>query len=63
MTVTIEDTPAEQRNCLSREVREGLFAAWDRFEKDPALRVAILTGAGDRASVRAAISRRWSRPG
>ena len=21
----------EQRNCLSREVREGLFAAWDRF--------------------------------
>lgn len=39
----------EQRNCLSREVREGLFAAWDRFEKDPALRVAILTGAGDKS--------------
>jgi len=39
----------EQRNCLSLEVREGLFAAWQRFESDPALRVAILTGAGDKA--------------
>jgi enoyl-CoA hydratase len=39
----------DQRNCLSREVRDGLFAAWDRFEHDPALHVAILTGAGDRA--------------
>ncbi|MFQ3667136.1 MAG: enoyl-CoA hydratase-related protein [Sphingomonadaceae bacterium] len=36
----------ETRNALSREVREGLFAAWDRFERDPALRIAILTGAG-----------------
>jgi enoyl-CoA hydratase len=26
--------PDEQRNCLSREVREGLRAAWDRFERD-----------------------------
>jgi enoyl-CoA hydratase/carnithine racemase len=39
----------EQRNALSREVREGLFAAWERFEKDPALRVAILTGAGEKS--------------
>lgn len=39
----------DQRNCLSKEVRDGLFAAWDRFENDPALRVAILTGAGDKA--------------
>ena len=39
----------EQRNALGREIREGLFAAWDRFERDPALRVAILTGAGDKA--------------
>lgn len=39
----------DQRNCLSREVREGLRAAWDRFERDPALRVAILTGSGDKA--------------
>ena len=39
----------EQRNALGRDIREGLFAAWDRFERDPALRVAILTGAGDKA--------------
>ncbi len=39
----------EQRNCLSREVREGLFAAWERFERDDALRIAILTGSGDKA--------------
>ena len=24
----------EQRNALSKEMREGLFAAWDRFERD-----------------------------
>ena len=39
----------EQRNCLSKEVREALFAAWDWFEHDPASRIAILTGAGDKA--------------
>jgi enoyl-CoA hydratase len=39
----------EQRNALGREVREGLFAAWERFERDPALRIAILTGAGEKA--------------
>jgi len=39
----------DTRNALSKEVRDGLFAAWDRFEHDPALRVAILTGAGDKA--------------
>jgi len=39
----------EQRNALGREIREGLFAAWDRFERDPALRVAILTGSGEKA--------------
>ncbi|MGW6421542.1 enoyl-CoA hydratase/isomerase family protein [Nocardia sp. NPDC055053] len=36
----------ETRNCLARDVRAGLFAAWERFETDPALRVAVLTGAG-----------------
>ncbi|HLS75900.1 MAG TPA: enoyl-CoA hydratase-related protein [Nocardia sp.] len=36
----------ERRNCLGADVRAGLFTAWDRFERDPALRVAILTGAG-----------------
>jgi enoyl-CoA hydratase/carnithine racemase len=39
----------EARNALGKEIREGLFAAWERFERDPALRVAILTGAGDKA--------------
>ncbi|WP_336968703.1 enoyl-CoA hydratase/isomerase family protein [Sphingobium aromaticiconvertens] len=39
----------EQRNALTREVREGLRVAWERFEHDPALRVAILTAAGDKA--------------
>jgi enoyl-CoA hydratase len=39
----------DQRNCLSKEVREGLFAAWDRFEHDPVARIAILTGAGEKA--------------
>lgn len=39
----------ERRNALGRDIREGLRAAWGRFERDPALRVAILTGAGDKA--------------
>jgi enoyl-CoA hydratase len=39
----------EQRNCLSLEVREGLFAAWARFEADTAARIAILTGSGEKA--------------
>ena len=39
----------EARNALGKDIRAGLFAAWDRFERDPALRVAILTGTGDRA--------------
>lgn len=39
----------ETRNALGREIRAGLFQAWDRFERDPALRIAILTGAGDKA--------------
>jgi enoyl-CoA hydratase len=39
----------ESRNALGLDIREGLFAAWDRFERDPALRIAILTGAGEKA--------------
>ncbi|AXB77688.1 enoyl-CoA hydratase/isomerase family protein [Novosphingobium sp. P6W] len=39
----------EQRNALTAEVREGLRAAWARFEADDALRIAILTGSGDKA--------------
>ncbi len=45
--ITINNPDA--RNVLGKGVREGLFAAWDRFERDPALLVAILTGAGDKA--------------
>lgn len=39
----------ETRNALSKDIRDGLFAAWNRFEHDPKLRVAILTGAGEKA--------------
>ncbi|WP_407169170.1 enoyl-CoA hydratase/isomerase family protein [Bradyrhizobium sp. ORS 111] len=39
----------DARNALGNAVREGLFAAWDRFNRDDALRVAILTGAGEKA--------------
>jgi enoyl-CoA hydratase len=39
----------EARNALGKDIRAGLFAAWDRFERDPALRVAILTGSADKA--------------
>lgn len=39
----------EARNAINSGVREGLLAAWDRFERDRKTRVAILTGAGDKA--------------
>jgi enoyl-CoA hydratase len=39
----------EQRNALSKEVREGLRAAWAHFDTDDSARIAILTGAGDKA--------------
>lgn len=39
----------EQRNALGADVREGLRGAWARFEADDALRIAILTGSGDKA--------------
>lgn len=39
----------ESRNAINRAVREGLSAAWQRFEADPAAQVAILTGAGEQA--------------
>jgi enoyl-CoA hydratase len=46
---TITINRPEQRNCLSKEVRAGLFAAWDRFEHDSTARIAVLTGSGERA--------------
>jgi enoyl-CoA hydratase/carnithine racemase len=38
-----------QRNALDRATCARLWQAFEDFEKDPALRVAILTGAGDKA--------------
>jgi len=38
----------ESRNAMGKEIRAGLFAAWERFERDAALRIAILTGSGDK---------------
>jgi enoyl-CoA hydratase/carnithine racemase len=38
-----------QRNAINTPVRDGLFAAFARIEKESALRVAILTGAGEQA--------------
>ena len=35
-----------QRNCVDAGMADGLRAALERFEADPRLRVAILTGAG-----------------
>ncbi|TYC94349.1 enoyl-CoA hydratase/isomerase family protein [Novosphingobium sp. BW1] len=39
----------DQRNALSAEVRAGLFDAWRAFEANADYRIAILTGAGDKA--------------
>ena len=39
----------DARNALAKDVRDGLFGAWDRFERDANLRVAILTGSGEKA--------------
>lgn len=36
----------DTRNCLSLDIRRGLYDAWERFEQDDTLRIAILTGAG-----------------
>ncbi|MEE4454095.1 enoyl-CoA hydratase-related protein [Novosphingobium resinovorum] len=47
MTVTI-DRP-DLRNALHGEAHFELAEVFDRFEADPALRVAILTGSGDKA--------------
>ena len=37
----------DRRNALGIAVRQGLFDAWDRFEKDPEAKVAILAGTGE----------------
>lgn len=39
----------DRMNALGQDVNQGLRQAWLSFEADPELRVAVLTGAGDRA--------------
>jgi enoyl-CoA hydratase/carnithine racemase len=46
---TITINRPDQRNCLSKDVRDGLRAAWERFEADDGARIAILTGTGEKA--------------
>lgn len=46
---TITINRPEQRNCLSKDVRDGLRAAWERFEADDSAQIAILTGTGEKA--------------
>ncbi|MAZ04401.1 MAG: enoyl-CoA hydratase [Sneathiella sp.] len=39
----------KQLNSINGAVRSGLLEAWERFEQTPELKVAILTGAGEKA--------------
>lgn len=39
----------DKRNVINTAVRDAVLAAWQRFEGDATARVAILTGAGDKA--------------
>lgn len=47
LILTLNRTAA--RNALNLEMREALTAQWQRFRDDDALRVAVLTGAGETA--------------
>lgn len=38
-----------QLNAINSGIRHGLAEAWQRFERDDSLKVAILTGSGERA--------------
>jgi enoyl-CoA hydratase/carnithine racemase len=35
-------------NAVTEDLRQGVVAAWEAVERDPSVRVAIVTGAGDR---------------
>ncbi|MDX1482944.1 MAG: enoyl-CoA hydratase [Alphaproteobacteria bacterium] len=41
----------ERRNAISHEMREAILTILDDFEADPAVRVIVMTGAGDKAFV------------
>lgn len=49
----------ERRNALDAEHYEGLSQAWVRVRDDPAVRVAIITGAGDKAFCAGADIKSW----
>ena len=38
-----------RRNAINGAVIEGLASVWERLEQDPALKVGVLTGAGDKS--------------
>ena len=48
-SVVVTINRPERRNALSVETCHALRAAWTRFEADPEAKVAIVTGAGDKA--------------
>ena len=48
VAIVTMDRPA-QRNAIDRGMADGLRLAWRRVDEDTAVRVAILTGSGDRA--------------
>lgn len=48
-TLVITLDRPEKMNALDTEMMEGLDAAWTRVREDDEIRVAIVTGAGDRA--------------
>lgn len=47
--VTITLNRPEKRNALSQDANHELGAVFDMFDRDPQARIAILTGAGDKA--------------
>lgn len=47
--VVVTLSRADKHNAMNAAMREGLWQAWRRFEADDRARVAILTGAGDKA--------------
>ncbi|MCB2077277.1 MAG: enoyl-CoA hydratase/isomerase family protein [Novosphingobium sp.] len=61
MTVTLNRP--EKRNALHADANHELGEIFDRFERDPALRLAILTGAGDTAFCAGADIRSGMKPG
>src|SRR5207244_2794354 len=49
--VTVTFNRAEARNAMTFEMYETLHALCEKFDTDPAVRVIVLTGAGDQAFV------------